>query len=76
MRGYVWAVAFSRLLDRRLIQAFNSCDLDTRDTRPDFLPFVRSGSNAGIERLPARNTQPERNHATLMRGKLAGSPLE
>jgi hypothetical protein len=32
--------------------------------------------NAGIERLPARYTQPQRNHTTLMRGKLAGSPLE
>ncbi|MEJ7576795.1 MAG: hypothetical protein WKF74_07310 [Pyrinomonadaceae bacterium] len=32
--------------------------------------------NAGIERLPARKRRPERNHTTLMSGKLAGSPLE
>jgi hypothetical protein len=32
--------------------------------------------NAGIERLPARYTQPGRNYSTDMTGKLAGSPLE
>jgi len=38
--------------------------------------FYHEAYNAGIERLPARNTQPLRNHTTLMRGTLAGSPLE
>jgi hypothetical protein len=33
-------------------------------------------SNARIERLPARKQRQQRNHATLMRGKLAGCPLE
>jgi hypothetical protein len=36
MRGYVMAVAFSRLLDRRLIESFNQRDLNTRNTRPAF----------------------------------------
>jgi hypothetical protein len=43
MKAVLWAVAFSRLLDRPLIQSFNPPDLNTRDTRPDHLPFIRSG---------------------------------
>jgi hypothetical protein len=40
MRGDVMAVAFSRLLDRPLIQSFNSRGLNIRDTRHLIIPFV------------------------------------
>jgi hypothetical protein len=39
MKAALWAVAFSRLLDRPLIQSFNSPDLNTRNTRPILYPF-------------------------------------
>jgi hypothetical protein len=40
MKAALWAVAFSRLLDRRLIQSLNPRGLDTRDARPDLRSFV------------------------------------
>jgi hypothetical protein len=40
MKAALWAVAFSRLLDRRLIHSLNTRYLNTRDTRFDFLSFV------------------------------------
>jgi hypothetical protein len=58
MRATLWAVAFSRLLDRRLIESFNERNLNTRNTRPAFILLVRSGSNASI--------QPRAAHATLI----------
>ena len=67
------AVAFSRLLDRRLTQPFNPHDLDTRDTRPDLSPPVRSGSNARHHPPPHKVDLHEshrvggRVHAVVMR---------
>jgi hypothetical protein len=46
MKAALWAVAFSRLLGRRLIQPLNPRDLNTRIARPGFIPSIRSVSNA------------------------------
>jgi hypothetical protein len=51
MRGYVWAVALSRLLDRPLIQPFNSRDLNIINTTCSF-PLGQSGSNAADNAPP------------------------
>jgi hypothetical protein len=63
----------SRLLDRRLIQSFNSRYLNIRNTRFDFLPFVRSGITPGHHprpdsRLMRDSVKGRRVHAVVMRG--------
>jgi hypothetical protein len=63
IRATLWAVACIRLLDRRLIQSFNPRDLNTRNTRSDFLLFIRSVSNARHHPRP---------HSMCMRGSVMG----
>jgi hypothetical protein len=46
-------VGFSRLLDRRLKSTFNLRDLNTRNTHPNSLPFIRSGITPPITRPQA-----------------------
>jgi hypothetical protein len=55
MRGYVWAVAFSRLLDRPLMSPLNPRDLNTA-TRTSGLSLFLSEAvlTPGITRPPAR----------------------
>jgi hypothetical protein len=67
MRAALWAVACMRLLDRPLIHSSNPGDLDIRNTRPDFLSFVQSVSNAPYHAPPSTR---------LMRGTLLGGRVQ
>ena len=63
MRATLWAVAFSRLLDRRLMSPVNPRYLNARDSRSVLTPFSQSGSNAMHHPRP---------YSTYMRGTLQG----
>jgi hypothetical protein len=74
MKAALWAVAFSRLLDRPLIQSSNSRDLNNRDTRPDSLPVVRSGSNYELSRIRAPRGSTLRERLNRRRGRSDAQP--
>jgi hypothetical protein len=67
MRAFLWAVAFSRLLDRRRIKSFDSRDLNTRNTR-SFFPLL-SEARLTLELTGELST-------SKLKGHLMANPVE